>query len=524
MKRRSLIMAGVAASGLCGGMAAVATAAPADCAALSSLQLRGVQISGATAQAAEVLPPDANSAMTGSTPKDIEIGAHCLVEGKIGDREGVGGRYGIRFQLRLPDDWNGRFLFQGGGGMDGFIAPAIGSIPSQGSTATPALARGYAVVSMDGGHDGHDASFAQDQQARLDFAYAAIGKVTDTAKAIIAARYGREAEKSLFMGCSNGGREAMIAAQRYPTEFDGVVVGNPGFHLTAASLAEAWDTRHLMSIAPDGVLSRALTQSDLDQIASNLLQQCDVLDGAADGLINAHSRCNFDIESMRRALGDAKTDALKAMMSGPVRADGRSLYSNWPWDPGIASPGWRRWKLGSSETAQSDALNVILGGASLPQLFMTPPREGIDPMKLDFDEAARDVEQMHGLLDATSTFLTTFSARGGKMVIFQGMADPVFSTNDLVRWYDQAAADTGNGFARLFLVPGMTHCGGGPALDDFDPLTALEGWMDSDTPPASMAATGIAFPDLHQPVCAYPTEAYLTSGKDPGKLESYSCR
>lgn len=504
-------------------LTAGAAAASTDCAGLAGLSLRDVQITGAAARPAGALPPDANSAMTGSTAHEVRIGAHCLVEGIIGERQGVGGKYGTRFQLRLPDDWNGRFLFQGGGGMDGFIAPAIGSIPAQNSTATPALVRGYAVVSMDGGHEGRDASFAQDQQARLDFAYGSIGKVTQAAKALIAARYGREADRSLFMGCSNGGREAMIAAQRYPTEFDGVVVGNPGFHMTAASLTQAWDVKNLSAIAPDGVLSQALTQADLDAVAGGILAACDGLDGATDGIVNAASQCRFDIETMRGTLGDAKTDALKAVMAGPVGAEGKALYSDWPWDPGIAAPGWRAWKLGTSETQQADALNVVLGGDSLAQLFMTPPRDGIDPATLDFDKAAAAEAQMHGLLDATSTFLTSFADRGGKMVMFQGGADPVFSTSDLTRWFGQATTDTKGDFARLFVVPGMTHCGGGPALDDFDPLTLLEGWMDGGAAPAQMAATGTAFPGLTQPICAWPTEAHLT-GSDAKKLESYSCR
>ena len=203
-----------------------------QCEALSGLSMRNVRIDTASLQQAGELPADPNSAMTGGSPRALAVGTHCLVEGKIEDRAGVGGQYGIRFQFRAPVDWNGRFLFQGGGGMDGFIAPAIGSVPVNTTTATPALARGYAVISMDGGHNGRDASFAQDQQARLDLGFASIGKVTNVAKTLIGDFYGKEPEQSLFMGCSNGGREALMAAQRFPLEFDGVVAGNPGFHLS----------------------------------------------------------------------------------------------------------------------------------------------------------------------------------------------------------------------------------------------------------------------------------------------------
>ena len=149
-----------------------------------------------------------------------------MVSGELEKRTGADGKpYYIGYQMRLPENWNGKFLFQGGGGMDGFIAPAVGATPVAGSTAVPALKRGYAVVSMDGGHQGAgDASFGADQQARLNLAYQSTGKVTQAAKLLIRQAYQAEPKHSYFMGCSNGGREAMLAAMRYPTEFDGVVV------------------------------------------------------------------------------------------------------------------------------------------------------------------------------------------------------------------------------------------------------------------------------------------------------------
>ena len=181
------------------------------------------------------------------------------MQGEIEPRTGVDGKhYGINFQLRLPKDWNGKFLFQGGGGANGFVAPALGSIPVQASSATPALLRGYAVVSMDSGHQGttpnlpavFDVAFAADQQARLDYAYAAIGKVTERAKQLVQANYRSAPKHSYYMGCSTGGRESMIAAQRYPNEFDGVVVGNAAFRLSRATLGATWIYQHLMAAAP----------------------------------------------------------------------------------------------------------------------------------------------------------------------------------------------------------------------------------------------------------------------------------
>jgi feruloyl esterase len=270
------------------------------CATLLAPGLPNVVIERAEFVAAGPSGDDPERMMTGASGAGAMLPGHCLVRGEIDGRTGADGKhYGIRFEVRMPEGWQHRFIFQGGGGMDGFLANALGTIPTLGSTAKPALARGYAVVSMDGGHPTKDASFSYDQQARLDFAYAAIGKVTQQAKRLITQYYTSAPKHSYFMGCSNGGREAMLAAQRYPTEFDGVVAGNAGFHLNRAAVAQAWDTRAFMSIAPtDGsgraVLSRAFSDADLKLVAEGVLRACDELDGIKDGLINDHAECRFD--------------------------------------------------------------------------------------------------------------------------------------------------------------------------------------------------------------------------------------
>ncbi|PTV97372.1 feruloyl esterase [Rhodobacter aestuarii] len=501
-------------------MTSALCAAPAladSCAALAGLDLYGVQITNAEAQSAGTLPPDPMSAMTGGSPRPVAVGAHCLVEGKIEDREGVNGRYGITFQLRLPEDWNGRFLFQGGGGTDGFIAPATGAVPSTGSTAVPALQRGYAVVSMDSGHNGLGLDFTADQQARIDLAYAAIGKVNSAAKTLIRAYYTQLPEKSFFMGCSNGGREAMMAAERFPLEFAGVVAGNPGFHLSRAALGGVWDVQHLLPVAPEGQLHAALTQDELDTVSAEILKQCDALDGLEDGIVAAYGQCDFNAEALRGQLPDNKLDALVAVMGGAKDLNGNAVYTGWPWDPGIASAGWRAWKLGS---ADHPGLHETLTLPSTGAVFMTPPQTVPDTQ--DFGALAEAVADVGGYFDADDTYLSSFVARGGKMVIFQGAADPVFSATDITRWVEQSRADTGADFAQLFVVPGMTHCGGGPAFEDFDPLTLLENWEETGTAPEVMPAKAPSMPEREMPICAYPAYAAYTGG-DVNALESYTC-
>lgn len=218
-------------------------AAPAQNAQKQCITLKNISITDTVITKAEwsngEISADRMSSLTGGSTNVLQSKPHCVVEGEIGARTGADGKhYGTKFQLRLPENWNGGFLFQGGGGVDGFVAPAVGSIPVRTSTATPALMRGYAVVSMDGGHPTPTPNFGADQQARLDFAYQSTGKVTVVAKHLIQKMYAVAPKHSYFMGCSNGGREAMMAAQRYPLEFDGVIAANPGFRLSRAAVAQ----------------------------------------------------------------------------------------------------------------------------------------------------------------------------------------------------------------------------------------------------------------------------------------------
>jgi len=483
------------------------------------------------------------AALTGAARATAALPAHCLVEGRIAPRTGTEGRsFHTGFQLRLPEGWNGKLLFQGGGGVDGVINEAIGAIPVAGSTARPALNRGYAVVSTDSGHQGRDssdASFGTDQQARIDHGYASIGAVSREARGLVAARYGRAPDRAYFMGCSNGGRSAMMAAQRFPTEFDGIVAGNPGFRLSRAAIAQAWDTRAFLAAAPRDaqgrpVLANALTPADMTLVAGAVARTCDAADGLEDGTVEAMSACRFDPAALRCAgdkaadcLTGAQVDAL-ARAFGPARdGQGRALYAGWPWDPGIASPDWRAWKLGTSQTARPNARNATLTPGSLGLFFLTPPVRDLDLAAFDFDTAAERTAATAALNDATSTDHSSFTARGGRMVVFHGNADPVFSADDLRAYWRDLARDNGGdaalaGWARMFMVPGMTHCGGGPALDDFDPLTALEAWVERGEAPDHLTARGAAFPGRTRPVCAFPREARYRGG-DADAAASFAC-
>lgn len=514
-----------------------------SCKALIQAHSTQAQILQAQYIASGAAQKDPMAAMTGAAVADVTLPGHCLVQGIIEKRTGVDDKpYGINFEVRLPDDWQNRLLFQGGGGLDGFLANALGRIPVQTSSAKPALTRGYAVVSMDGGHQGLDASFGYDQQARLDYAYAAIGKVWSEAKRMTEMYYQKPPKYTYFMGCSNGGREAMIAAQRYPTEFNGIVAGNPGFRLSYANLAEAWDTQAFMSIAPKDsqgrpILAQAFSPEDLKIVSDSVAQTCDALDGLEDGLINNYRACNFDPKALQctasknaSCLSAEQVAVLHKVFEGPKNSLGQALYSSWPYDIGIAANGWRLWKLGFSDDAtKPDALNLVLGADSLKNYFMTPANNNFDVLKFDFDKDAHRIRQTSAVHDAASTYMTTFKAHGGKMLIYHGLSDPVFSADDLMNWYEELQRDTDGGnttqtqqWARLFMVPGMTHCGNGPGLNDFDPLMAIENWAENKQAPDMLPAKGKEFPDKAQPLCPYPQYTKYQSG-DSNDIKSYSC-
>ncbi|HWI87206.1 MAG TPA: DUF6351 family protein [Sphingomonas sp.] len=463
--------------------------------------------------------------------------AHCQLTATIRPRTGVGGqKFGLGFELRLPMAWNGRFLFQGGGGLDGNIRSAIGFNFSGGPTA---LARGFAIVSTDAGHEGPDASFATDQQARLDYAYVALGEVTRRAKAIVSAFYGKAPSYSYFDGCSNGGRQGMMAASRYPELFDGIVAGDPGFRLSRAAVGEAWATAQFARIARRDaaglpILSTAVTDQDLSLVSQAILKACDAKDGLVDGIVGNWQACRFRVEALRcrpgltACLAPAKIATLVRVFDGARDSRGRPLYAGWLWDPGISSPAWRSWTLGTSPTSRGNSAAETLGADALGRYFSTPAYPApLTPFEFDFDQAEERVAETGAVNDPTGTLLTSFTQHGGKLLIYHGLADPVFSAVDIVAWFDRLQRTMGPtpAWARLFLVPGMNHCALGPATDRFDALRAVQLWVEEGQAPDRIEAAGSAVPGkpIHRPLCPYPAYAHYVRGPVEN-AESFECR
>ncbi|MGZ3274727.1 MAG: tannase/feruloyl esterase family alpha/beta hydrolase [Caulobacteraceae bacterium] len=507
-------------------------------------------------------------------PTRIATPEHCAVDAKMQERKGANGQtYAVRFRVRLPDTWNGRLFFEGGGGSDGVVGSTLGSL--MGGQTGNALERGYAVVSQDSGHDNATnndpklqgvVTFGWDAEARRNYGGASIGSVVRAAKALVQARYGRAPQFTYFAGGSKGGQEAMMAAQRFPDEFDAVLVGYPGFHLAyAGGVEQMWDAQAFAEAArvqgfttADGLplAGKALSDPDLALVAQAVLKTCDALDGLEDGMVEAVGACTsqrvapaLDALACRGAkaadcLLPAQIAAMRKAFDGARSKDGRALYSDWLWDPGLAAPGWRIWKMGPDAAPTNQALSVSLGGASASAVFTSPPTPvADDPATLTRYTLGVDIDQNYAktkvkwgafnesavdFMHADATDLSRFTGRGGKILIYHGAADPVFSLNDTINWVKQVDAKAGgraDAFLRLYPVPGMNHGGGGPATDQFAAFDALVAWREQGSAPGPLVATarqGAPWPGRTRLLCPWPQQPRYAGG-DKEKAESFRC-
>jgi feruloyl esterase len=484
---------------------------------------------------------------------------HCLVRGLINERTGIDGKpYAISYELRLPLQWNGKFFFQGGGGTDGILRPAVGVLP--GAPTTNGLMRGYAVVSTDAGHRDEPGPlgsylFGLDPQARADKGYNSIPTVNDAARALIERFYSSTPSRSYFVGCSNGGRQAMLATQRYPQLFDGVIAGAPAYRVPLAAIDAIHQTQLFARVAPQGAdgkpdIGSAFTAEEMKIVAGAVLETCDVADGARDGLVQNVAQCKFDPHTLAckpgqnsQCLPEAKASVLDTMFSGARNSKGEVIYSTWPFDPGIAGAGWAAWRLGTPQSSPPNARNATLIPGSLAYVFNAPPDKPTDlvayALNYNFDtdpqkvwKSADGFEAGMEFEAATSTNLDAYKARGGKILFHHGVADPIFSALDTIAYVEQLGQKYGSeadSFARLFLIPGMAHCGGGPATNQFDGLSALEAWVEMGIAPASIEATApnaseVPWPGRTRPLCPWPKVATYKGSGDLERADSFECR
>ncbi|HEV3044970.1 MAG TPA: tannase/feruloyl esterase family alpha/beta hydrolase [Roseiarcus sp.] len=522
-------------------------------------------------------------ASAAEAPADKGLPAACIIKGAANQRVGVDGKaYALGFEMRLPLAWNGRFLHQVNGGNDGAVLPAIGD-PNDVNAygGKPALARGFAVLSSDEGHNGADpanaafglaagAAFGADPQARDDYGYSGDMTLGPIGKTIIAKFYGQAPARSYMFGCSNGGRHAMVAATRMGDQYDGFVAGDPGFDLPRVAIQHAWDVQSFETIDPD--IKKSFSPGDMALISRKVLEACDKLDGVEDGMVGDVKACQKVFHLADLACAGDKTDlclskaqvaALTGAFAGPHDSKGDQLYSDWSFDAGMGSANWRFWKVFSGIPPwNNNPLIATMGAASLAAIFTTPPTfTKRDPDSLmaylshfDFDKDApkiyakgtfnldgkpiRYAESAWDFMappDADDPKLALLKAAGHQIILYHGQSDGVFSINASTRWIEKLSANYDGdaaAFARLFAVPGMNHCSKGPATDNFDMLSAIVDWAEQGKAPDRIIA-GLSpgnkevpadwSPSRTRPLCPWPKVARYVGG-DKEKAESFECQ
>jgi pimeloyl-ACP methyl ester carboxylesterase len=507
---------------------------------------------------------------------------HCQVQGSMNDRTSPvnGQRYAIKFNLRMPSSgaWNGRFYMMGGGGTNGALGDARGPLPGAGQTEN-ALSRGFAVVSTDSGHDNvtnFDAndlgvgSFARDPQSRRDYFFDSYDHVTQAGKLLVQRFYGKAADRSYFVGCSEGGREALLMAERYPTYYDGVISGAP--NISAIRSATPQNLQDLAKLArdsgiPDSAglpsIHKTYSDSDIQLVSSAVLQACDVLDGLKDGMVSHPQACTTArvLPELDRLIcsGAKGTDCLTAqqvtalpqIMAGSFNSKGQRIASEWSWDPGIGgsangavNQGWRSWFLGSYAGATPNALKLL--SINLAAVAVTPPPvlkvADVPNWWLNYDyrslseDPAVNYPASGIYTDAPGVIFTAYGAgneyrnRGGKMLVYHGVADGAIPFSGTVKWFEQTQAKTNaQEFVRFYPVPGMNHCVGGPATDKFEILAPLVDWVEKGIAPNAITAEAsnpayFGTSSRSRPLCPFPTVPTYNGAGNVDSAASFSCR
>lgn len=427
----------------------------------------------------------------------------------------IGGN--IRFELWLPEAWNGRFVMGGGGGFVGTVQ----------NSALDSVNRGYATVGTDTGHEwqpGYMAGWALDNlEAQVNFGYLAVHRTAEVAKALIRSYYGADASYSYFTGCSRGGGQAMMEAQRYPLDFDGIVAGAPAFDWPGLA-ANAVAIQKALYPDPAQLDKTALDQASLQKLQQAILEQCDAQDGLKDGIVQDPPSAHFDLSKVA-GLTSAQRHAIEAIFAG-ARNDQGLIYPGYT--PGAeCDPGqWIAWIVGPvPQFAKDHAPDLMFAFGTQIFKYLVFNNPDWDYSTYDFSNFARDTRLAAACLDATNTNLEGLKARQGKLILWHGWADPALPPQATINYYRQVEARDPNAtnYCRLFMVPGCLHCGGGPGATDVDWLAVMVDWVEHRQPPDKVIASksGDGQVELTRPLFCYPASAIYKGSGDPKSADSF---
>jgi feruloyl esterase len=471
--------------------------------------------------------PDLVTLRAREVPAEGAVPAHCRVNGVIAPE--------VAFEVNLPARWNGRFYMIGNGGHAG------DSFDNQGRAAqrAEALQLGFAMAGTNTGHDAAKepgASFAlSNPQKAIDYAYRAVHVSAVAAKDLAKTYYARPVDHSYWNSCSNGGRQGLIEAQRFPDDFDGVVANAPWTDQTGFTIGAMWNQR--------AVTEAQITPEKMALVAKGVMAKCDAVDGLTDGLIDDPRACRFDPAndvpacsagaSTAECLTAAEAGALSRIYNG-VTSNGKPFFPGFmpgseavvPGPGGAVASGWVN--LIVPRTADAKPADFNLAEGTMKYLVFDPPNASYDFRAFDFDKDPQLLTRWGALANANNPDLSSFRKRGGKVLMTYGWADSILQPMMGVNYYERALEVNGAGttdFFRLFMIPGMAHCGGGVGPDRHDPMTAIIDWVEKGKAPDTMLASKVVGDKVvrTRPLCVYPQVARYSGKGSIDEAANFRC-
>ena len=516
----------IAAAVLC------ATASPASAQAFAN-----AKSSLANYAVAESLPKKTCDSLSAFKGKDVvaiqarvvdataDTPQHCRVVGTISPE--------VAFEVNLPERWNRRFYMTGNGGLAGDALDT----PMNGDR-TSALTNGFVMARTNTGHDARkepSGSFIlSNPQKAIDYAYRAVHVTAETAKAIATDYYAQPITFSYWNSCSNGGRQGLLEAQRFPDDFDGIVANAPWVDQTGFTLGAIWNQKALTE-AP-------VSLEKMKLVADKAMAKCDEVDGLKDGLIDDPRKCSFDPtrdvpacqagEDTADCLTSAQAAAVKKVYSGPL-SKGKQFFPGYMvgseainTGPNGAATGWANAIVAAQPGAKPADYNLAEG--VMRYLILDPPQPEYDSTKLDYDHAAKTVQRWSKLADAKDPDLSKFRKSSGKLIMTYGWADQILQPLMGVKYYEDVVAKNGKDtadFVRLFMVPGMAHCAGGVGPDRNDAVTAVIDWVEKGKAPDELIASKVTEGKVvrTRPLCPYPQVARYKGQGSIDDAANFSC-